>query len=313
MKRKAYTILLIDDDAVDREAIIRLLKQSKKYTFFVLEASNINDGLTLFLSSSIDCILLDYILQGATGFHFIDFLNRKLDKDFPPVIVLTNQGSEDVAVSFLHSGALDYLRKESLCTTLLETTIIKSIKTYTLQRKQKKEALDSGYQASHDQLTYLANRWEFDRVFGRCIAASSRSQRLMAILFCDLDHFKSINDNFGHLIGDLLLQQVAKRLTQRLRKNDFSARIGGDEFILLLDDIKSKSNAALVASDLYQVINQPFLITKQVINITISIGIVCLPTDTDDPLELLNRADKAMYQAKISGDKYRFYADYESS
>jgi len=309
MKKRTYLILVVDDDEVDRETILRLLAQSKKYNFHILKASNVEDGFRLFLSHSIDCILLDYILHGATGFDFINKLSHRFAENLPPIVILTNQGSENVAVSFLQSGALDYVRKENLNLLLLETVIINSINKRELQHQHKHDELESDYLASHDELTTLANRRELNRSLGRYISASKRYHRLMALLFCDLDKFKVINDTFGHVAGDLVLKQVADRLQQRLRKSDFSARVGGDEFVLILDEVRSEKDVARVASSLCDAINQPFLIMGQVINITISIGIVSIPSDTDDILELLNRADKAMYHAKISGEnRYHFYA-----
>lgn len=309
MKKINYTVLLIDDDGVDRELVARVLRTSKKYVFHILAADNVEDGLNLCLNQPIDCILLDYILKGTTGFDFINQLSSKFKGDLPAIIILTSQGSEEVAVSFLHSGAMDYVRKERLCLPTLETAMINSIKKHTSQQIQKEHAIQFHYQASHDELTHLANRRELNRMLTRYISASKRHHRTMALLFCDLDNFKYVNDTFGHTIGDQLLKKVATRLKKCLRESDFSARVGGDEFIIILDEPGHEQDIARIASNICQTINKPFIILGQTIKISISIGIVCMTSDTVDPLELMNKADTAMYRAKHSGaNTYHFYS-----
>lgn len=152
--------------------------------------------------------------------------------------------------------------------------------------------------AHYDALTGLANR---AMLLQRLETVLSNDQRLgkgHAILFVDLDHFKPVNDHFGHHIGDELLKAVAKRMEHALREDDLLARFGGDEFLVLLGGPSPADYAAVVASKLIQLVSQPYQFAGQEIRIGASIGIALYPQDASDPQQLLHLADQAMYEAK---------------
>ncbi len=307
MKNTKFNVLIIDDDAVDRENIKRLLSKSKKQSFYIFEANNIADGLDLYLHHSIDCILLDYLFPDSSGLELISLLKKHFSTKVLPIVVLTGHGNEGVVVEFLRLGALDYLKKEDLNAIGLEKAIVNCIKRYKLHQQLNKLTQNTNYMLNHDELTKVANRRKFKNTLKRYMKASKRYHRLSALLFCDLDKFKYINDTLGHEIGDLLLKKVATRLCDTVRKSDLVARLSGDEFVIILDEINNKSDLHMVASHICQAIANPFIIKGNVINITISIGIVLIPSSTDNPVELVNRADKAMYHAKNSGaNGYQF-------
>ena len=117
----------------------------------------------------------------------------------------------------------------------------------------------------------------------------------------DLDRFKLINDTYGHAAGDSCLREIARRLQQRLRSVDTAARIGGEEFMILLDDIGSLDGAELVAADLLRLLSTPHTLDKWQIHLSASIGIALFPDDGEDPAHLWSMADAAMYEAKQSG------------
>jgi diguanylate cyclase (GGDEF)-like protein len=123
----------------------------------------------------------------------------------------------------------------------------------------------------------------------------------VAVGYLDLDLFKHLNDTFGHLFGDLVLQQVALRLCRCLREGDTVARMGGDEFTLLLPNVSGVREAAGVAERLFDVLRQPMLIEQREFCITISLGLSLFPQDGTDAAELLRKADQAMYRAKGTG------------
>lgn len=300
MKGIIYNLLLIDDDIVDRARIVRLLKKSKSHAFYILEADNVLDGLAYYLNSPADCILLDYIMPRQDGLDFIKILSKELKYKFPAIVVITAQGDENTAVSFLKAGALDYLKKEDLTTSIL----IKAITTSIKRKKADQKIMDNKnrltYDASHDALTNLFNRRGLEDAIKRLVVMTKRHDYLSALLFCDLDKFKHINDSMGHHAGDLLLQKVAARLKKSVRKEDLVARVGGDEFVILLENMSDRKQIGRTASKLCKIISVPFYIDSSKINMTISIGIVCIPTDTNDCTELLKKADSAMYSAKIS-------------
>jgi diguanylate cyclase (GGDEF)-like protein len=157
------------------------------------------------------------------------------------------------------------------------------------------------YQAYNDELTDLPNRRLLADRLSQALAAARREERMVGLLYMDLDGFKLINDSLGHSIGDLLLSQVATRLRSRVRSADTLARIGGDEFTVVLGHLHSKPEAALVAQQLLEVLAPPFLIEKHEITIGGSIGISIFPEDATDAAGLLQYADCAMYAAKREG------------
>jgi diguanylate cyclase (GGDEF)-like protein/PAS domain S-box-containing protein len=156
--------------------------------------------------------------------------------------------------------------------------------------------------AFYDTLTRLPNRRLLLERLKHSIDMERREGKQLALLMLDLDRFKDVNDNLGHLAGDELLQQVAKRITARLREVDLVARLGGDEFIVLLEDITHPENAARISEDIVADLSKPFQLSQSDdVRIGVSIGISLYPQHGDTPEILMNSADKALYQAKDRG------------
>jgi diguanylate cyclase (GGDEF)-like protein/PAS domain S-box-containing protein len=162
--------------------------------------------------------------------------------------------------------------------------------------------------AHFDALTELPNRlFLLDKLSMACHATAAQKQNF-AVLFLDLDRFKEINDTLGHEAGDDLLRITAKRLRESIRSHDVAARIGGDEFVVMLNDIKGPNNAAMVAQKIIESFAEPLTIAGQPVAVTVSIGIALCPDDAGDPETLLRLADQAMYRAKAAGrNSYRFH------
>lgn len=164
--------------------------------------------------------------------------------------------------------------------------------------------------AHYDYLTDLPNRALFIDILDHSIALARRNQFRSAVLFLDLDGFKKINDSLGHEAGDLVLQEVAKRITSTLRDSDTVARVGGDEFVLVLDNIGPDQNAALVAGKILAALAVPFDLGGQPGMVGGSIGVAFYPDDAEEVRELVQHADEAMYLAKQNGkNNCKFYAD----
>ncbi len=164
------------------------------------------------------------------------------------------------------------------------------------------------YQATHDALTQLPNRYLFQDRLNRAIAHARRTNQSFAVLFVDLDHFKKINDGLGHTAGDALLRTAATRLLGCGRQEDTIARLGGDEFVLVLENLRTIERAAMLARRILDVLAPPFQIEGHECFITASIGISVYPKDGEDAETLLKNADTAMYQAKEKGrDSVQFY------
>ncbi len=171
--------------------------------------------------------------------------------------------------------------------------------------------------AYHDILTGLLNRNSFKEHLAQALAQAQRHDRYVATLFLDLDRFKRINDTFGYKVGDLLLQGVAERIREGVRKGDKPARhvdsisrLGGDEFTILLPEISDIQDPAKVAKRLLEAVSRPIIIAGHEIFMTGSIGITVYPMDGQDPDTLLKNADAAMYSAKEQGrNNYQFYSE----
>ncbi len=178
--------------------------------------------------------------------------------------------------------------------TIMEGTIID-----ITDRKEAERQIE--YQAYHDALTDLPNRMLFLDRLSVAIAHAQRFGGHVAVMFLDLDHFKFINDTLGHTIGDLLLRAVADRLAESLRGEDTVARIGGDEFTILLSNLPAQSDSSTVAQKILDSIAHPFRIEGHELFVTTSVGIALYPIDGADPEALLKNADSAMYRAKELG------------
>jgi diguanylate cyclase (GGDEF)-like protein/PAS domain S-box-containing protein len=166
-------------------------------------------------------------------------------------------------------------------------------------RKQAEEQIS--FLAHHDPLTGLPNRTLMEDRLKQAIALAERNGSSLAVLFIDLDNFKTINDSLGHHIGDLVLQQVADRLRECVRKSDTVCRLGGDEFLVILDAIIETEDAARVASKILASLAEQCTIDGNRLHVTPSIGISVYPQDGSDPVSLLKNADVAMYHAKNHG------------
>ncbi len=166
------------------------------------------------------------------------------------------------------------------------------------------------HQAYHDLLTQLPNRILFDDRMNQTFAHANRTGQNFAMLFMDLDRFKLINDTLGHVMGDLVLQQVSERILGCLRAEDTLARFGGDEFCLLLPEIRSKESVAAVAEKILKAVRQPFSINNHELYLSLSLGIAIYPDVGKTGEALLHNADIAMYHVKANGkDGYCFYSD----
>ncbi|MCL7939735.1 diguanylate cyclase [Halomonas sp. ATCH28] len=157
------------------------------------------------------------------------------------------------------------------------------------------------HQAQHDALTGLPNRVLLTERLSRALGLARRHRHLVALLYLDLDAFKPINDSFGHAVGDSLLQAVASRAQECMRDIDTVCRQGGDEFVILLAEIRRPQDAKRVAEKLLAVLGRPYCIQGHELLITLSIGISLYPDDADDEDTLMHNADTAMYHAKRNG------------
>lgn len=175
------------------------------------------------------------------------------------------------------------------------------------QRKAAEERIR--HMAHHDALTSLPNRLLLQDRLSQALAKARHDHRQVAVMFIDLDRFKTINDSLGHYVGDLLLQEVAQRLTSCIRASDTVARLGGDEFVIVLESLPSPEEVQRIADTMIHEVSRSLLIEGRELYVTPSIGISLSPADGNDVETLMRNADTAMYQAKnLGGSNYQFFA-----
>jgi len=203
----------------------------------------------------------------------------------------THPDTIGVLVVKSYPGGACYTEKDQELLQFVSTQIALAIERQQMQLRLQ-------YMAQYDQLTGLPNRgFLYDRM-QVALSNARRDQRQLSVLYIDLDKFKEINDTFGHDIGDLLLQQVAQRLKQCVRESDTVARVGGDEFVILLQHISAPEQATLVAEKIRKNFVQPLLVNGHNLLSVPSIGIAIYPQHGKDEQQLLKYADKAMYVVK---------------
>lgn len=194
----------------------------------------------------------------------------------------------------------------SVCEISNDERIYTAIMRDISKRKSVEEIMR--HLAHHDQLTDLPNRILFADRLHLALSKAKRDNEKIALMFLDLDKFKSINDALGHGVGDLLLKEVATRLQASLRESDTAARLGGDEFVVLLPEVESEKDALQVAQKIVHAIEKPFKIDRHILDVTCSIGIALYPDHGADEDDLIRKADAAMYEAKrTDGNRVTIY------
>mgnify|MGYP000283020933 CR=1 FL=1 len=191
--------------------------------------------------------------------------------------------------------------KEQLTKDISERIIVEN------QFKMQKNVLH--HQAHHDPLTGLPNRLFFSEKLQEGIQTAQKEQRELAIFFIDLDKFKEINDSLGHDVGDKVLKAVAKMIRSSIRKEDILARLAGDEFTIIIEEIANIRDASRLAHDILKIFSEPVYVDDHALYLTCSIGISLYPQDADNEKDLLKYADTAMYRAKENGrNNFQFYS-----
>jgi diguanylate cyclase (GGDEF)-like protein/PAS domain S-box-containing protein len=188
-----------------------------------------------------------------------------------------------------------------------ELTHYVGVFTDITQKKENERRLE--HLAHHDALTDLPNRSLFRDRLQQAIRKAARDDQALALLFIDLDRFKEVNDSLGHVAGDQLLVEAARRITACVRNSDTVARLGGDEFIVILQDVADRDSAAGIAREVIEALATPFDLGQDTVSLSASIGIALCPDDAEDPDALTDAADQAMYDAKALGrNRYSFYS-----
>ena len=295
-------LLLVEDNPDDAELILRTLRKGG-YNLDSLRVDNEQDLRSALENSTWDIVLSDYSLPGFSGLAALNVL-KELNLDIPFMIISGTIG-EDVAVEAMRLGAHDYLMKNNLIR--LVPAIQRELHDANERYARRIAEQTLRHQAYHDVLTGLPNRWLLRDRMEQALAYVRKKDLQMGVLFLDLDRFKNLNDTLGHLVGDHLLRAVADRLKKVLSAWDTVARLGGDDFVLLLPDIRETSMLEEKARELLALFETPFELSGKSIYLDISIGIAAYPDNGQDSDTLLKNAEATMYYAKEQGGKnYQF-------
>ena len=292
------TVLLIEDNPGDARLIELMLAEDPDSPFRLSCVDRLSRGLEALTAEKPGLVLLDLSLPDSHGLETFD----KVYAHSPtvPIIVLTGNDDQMIALSAVKTGAQDYLIKGKLDRELLVRAM-----QYSIERKRYQEQLE--HQANYDALTGLPNRNLLHDRLKQAVYAQ-RHARAIAVVFIDLDHFKFINDSLGHSAGDKLLQQMADRLRDAVRDGDTVSRLGGDEFILVLNDQQNEDIIFRAMQRIIGEVSKPVVIDGQELTVTCSAGISLYPQDGPDVDTLLKNADAAMYRAKEHGrNNFQFY------
>lgn len=298
-QNSANTLLVVDDSPADRELFCQLIRgHNISPDFHIVEARSCEQALELLKTFQPVCCLVDYQLPADNGLDFLKAIRRLEHGDNIPVIIMTGEGDEKVAVEMMRNGAQDYLVKNDVTASSLIHSINSAIHTCELQTKLR-------HLAHYDNLTGLLNRSLFMDRLQATVSQSDRYQQSCSLLYIDVDNFKQINDQYGHDAGDVLLKAVADRIKQNCRTTDSAARLGGDEFAILLTHI-DKADTSLTVEKILKKVSEPVVLDKQSIQVSLSIGVAHYPDTATNIHDLLSQADEAMYRAKRTG-KARYF------
>lgn len=295
------SILLVEDDAEDAFLVQRLLDLRGDGQFAVRHVSNASDAIRTLTKGGVDVVLLDLGLPDSQGFETV----VRIRTSFPgvPVVVLTGIDDESLGLAAIECGAQDYVSKDAVAGQLLFRALRFAVARHnqlTLYRTQ----------ARTDALTGLANRHAFSLELERMLGSWQRTGHPFSLLLLDVDHFKKVNDQFGHRAGDDVLCQLAEVVSDSIAGLDFAARFGGEEFVIIKPESAADEAREMGARIVSLVRETCFQFNGETLPITVSLGLaVVAPQDRED--SLVERADTALYAAKAAGRDCSYYHDGE--
>ncbi len=291
-------VLIAEDDPISRRLIEKTLT---KWNYDVVVACDGHEAMKLLKYAQAPRLaILDWMMPGMDGVQICREIRKNTDQPYTYIILLTAKSRKDDIIEGLDAGADDYITKP-FDTHELKARLRAGSRILDLQSALISAQVELEDQATHDFLTGLPNRLLFSDRLAQRLADAQRNNGMLSIMFLDLDRFKTINDGLGHNVGDQLLKQVADRLTSRLRGVDTVARMGGDEFTIILSNMHDPADANVVAERVLECFSESFEIDEHRLFVTTSVGISMYPTDGSDVEALVRSADTAMYRAKDHG------------
>ncbi len=301
-------VLLVEDQDDQALRIRQMLESSRGALFEVSHAHDLKDALQMLQQGGADVLMLDLTLPEGKGTDAL--LRARVASANVPVVVMADEDDESMSQRSIRLGAQDYLIKAELSPQVLARTLRHAVGRHRILRDLTAAREREHYVATHDKVTGLPNRYAFQEHLRRTIDYAARNDRQVAVLFLGLDGFKVINDTLGHSAGDALLKSVAKRLGDATRRSDLVARIGGDEFVVTIQDVNELHAPGAVVEHIRQAFARPHVIAGRECWVTACIGVAVYPRDGADSDVLIRSADMAMHHAKSQGpNHYHFYQE----
>ena len=292
------TILAIEDKKEDFELVESLLMYEKSVELCFV--STLQEGFSMLESTDIHLIFLDYCLPDGTGLDFLLEIEKK--GIVVPVVIITGQGDELLAAQMIKAGAYDYLPKARLGRKALVRVITNALEKARLRKEVRLVHEKMAQLSTKDELTGLFNRRFFNEILKQEISRGNRYGIDFTLCIMDLDHFKSVNDRFGHTAGDQVLKKVAALITTNFRQDDLKCRFGGEEFAVIFPH--THLNEAMKACETFRLTlaSTIFNYDSNQFQMTVSIGLSALSITASSSLEeIVLKADEALYQAKSGG------------
>lgn len=288
-------VLIVDDDKCDVIALKRMLSQSTKAKYTYTVATTINAAIKCLAEQKYDICLLDYFIGSGNAWAVLNASSHHLHE--MPIILVTGLDDEEIDDQLALMGVVDSLSKHGLSRKILERSI-----RYALHADRQRQQLD--HLAHYDSLTGLVNRSSFfdalQDIIARADANSNPNKTTAALFYIDVDFFKQINDQWGHDIGDIVLTCVARRIGASLRKTDTVARIGGDEFALIIEHL-SYPECHMIAQKILGSMRDTIKTEGVEVNSSLSIGFALIEDSSLTVTDYIKRADGALYEAKNAG------------
>jgi two-component system cell cycle response regulator len=302
------TVLIADDSVVVR-AVVRARLEDEGYD--VVEAADGDAALAMCVQSPPDVVLLDVEMPGLDGHQVLATLKRDEALADIPVVFLTGRTAMDDMVAGLRAGAHDYLKKPFEAAELV-ARVGSAAHVKKLQDRLRERNADLERVSRTDMLTGLYNRRHLEDQLAREHSTARRSHRDLGLLLLDIDHFKRVNDTYGHAAGDRVLCEFAERMTRHLRAGDIAGRWGGEEFLVILPSTDLEGALHVAERIRASVDATPFDTSETsgpAISVTVSGGCVVGPADTPD--DLVSAADDGLYAAKDAGRNQMIVASIE--
>lgn len=301
--RREVRVLLVEASASEAGLLQMLFSRTNATVHKVTRAETVDEALEVLDAAEFDVVLLDLNVSGTIGLDPLRRIHGSTLAAKIPIVVMTEDAHEELALEALKAGAQEYLVRGEFQARALIRTIQRAIDRQQMLAQLGESLERELYLGSHDSLTGLPNRYLFNDRLSQALLSHSRRNGWLGVLYLNLDRFKSINETLGHAAGDQLIQSVARRLVACLRSSDSTARLGSDEFTVLLPQMSQGLDAAKVAQNIERALEKPFRLAGRELHVTTSIGIAISPDDGTEAEALITNAEAAMRHAKNAGGR----------